>query len=54
MANFGNLFGAMEYMKYLGGMKAGSPAKLDGNPKVGYIATFPIPEEIRLGNAIAL
>jgi basic membrane protein A len=27
---------------------------MDGNPKLGYMATFPIPEEIRLGNAIAL
>jgi len=52
--NFGNLFGAMEDMKYLGGMLAGSRAKVDGNPKLGYMATFPIPEEIRLGNAIAL
>ena len=52
--NFGNLFGAMEHMKYLGGMLAGSRAKVDGNPKLGYMATFPIPEEIRLGNAIAL
>lgn len=52
--NFGNLFGAMEDMKYLGGMLAGARAKLDGNPKVGYMATFPIPEELRLGNAIAL
>lgn len=54
MENFGNLFGAMENMKYLGGMLAGSRAKMDGNPKLGYMATFPIPEEIRLGNAIAL
>jgi len=54
MANFGNLFGAMEDMKYLAGMLAGSRAKVDGNPKIGYMATFPIPEEIRLGNAIAL
>jgi basic membrane protein A len=54
MDNFGNLFGAMEAMKYLGGMLAGSRAKVDGNPKLGYMATFPIPEEIRLGNAIAL
>ncbi len=52
--NFGNLFGAMEDMKYLAGMLAGSRAKMDGNPKIGYMATFPIPEEIRLGNAIAL
>ncbi len=52
--NFGNLFGAMEDMKYLAGMLAGARAKMDGNPKVGYMATFPIPEELRLGNAIAL
>jgi basic membrane protein A and related proteins len=52
--NFGNLFGAMEDMKYLAGMLAGSRAKKDGNPKLGYMATFPIPEEIRLGNAILL
>ena len=52
--NFGNLFGAMEVMKYMAGMYAGSRAKVDGNPKLGYMATFPIPEELRLGNAIAL
>ena len=52
--NFGNLFGAMEVMKYFGGMVAGARAKQDGNPKLGYMATFPIPEELRLGNAIAL
>lgn len=52
--NFGNLFGAMEVMKYLAGMLAGARAQLDGNPKLGYMATFPIPEELRLGNAIAL
>src|SRR5512141_2670988 len=52
--NFGNLFGAMEDMKYLAGMVAGARAKKDGNPKLGYIATFPIPEELRLGNAFAL
>jgi basic membrane protein A len=52
--NFGNLFGAMEDMKYLAGMVAGSRAKKDGNPKTGYMATFPIPEELRLGNAFAL
>ena len=50
--NFGNFFGAMEDFKYLAGMIAGSRAKADGNPKIGYMATFPIPEEIRLGNAI--
>jgi basic membrane protein A len=54
MENFGNLFGAMENMKYLAGMLAGARAQMDGNPKLGYMATFPIPEEIRLGNAIAL
>ena len=27
---------------------------VDGNPKLGYIATFPIPEELRLGNAFGL
>ncbi len=53
-SNFGNLFGAMEDMKYLAGMLAGSRAKTDGNPRAGYMATFPIPEELRLGNAFAL
>jgi basic membrane protein A len=50
--NFGNFFGAVEDFKYLAGMLAGSRAKKDGNPKIGYMATFPIPEELRLGNAI--
>ena len=52
--NFGNLFGAMEDFKYLAGMVAGSRAKKDGNTKLGYMATFTIPEEVRLGNAIML
>ncbi|MEO8274328.1 MAG: BMP family ABC transporter substrate-binding protein, partial [Chloroflexota bacterium] len=52
--NFGNFFGAMEDFKYLAGMLAGSRAKKDGVTKVGYMATFPIPEELRLGNAIML
>ena len=52
--NFGNLFGAMESMKYLAGMLAGARAKKDGTPKLGYMATFPIPEELRLGNAFIL
>ncbi len=52
--NFGNLMGAMEDMKYLAGMLAGSRAKLDKIPKLGYMATFPIPEELRLGNAFML
>jgi basic membrane protein A len=54
MKNFGNLFGAMEDMKYLAGMIAGSRAKLDGATRVGGMATFPIPEELRLFNAYAL
>ncbi len=52
--NFGNLFGAMETMKYLNGMIAGSRTKADGADKIGYMPTFPIPEELRLGNAFAL
>lgn len=52
--NYGNLFGAMEDMKYLAGMLAGARAKKDGNAKLGYLATFPIPEELRLGNAFML
>ena len=52
--NFGNLFGAMEQMKYLAGIIAGARAKADGQLKLGYIAPFPIPEVIRLGNALAL
>ena len=52
--NFGNFFGAIEDFKYLAGMLAGSRAKKDDNPKIGYMATFPIPEELRLGNAIML
>jgi basic membrane protein A len=52
--NFGNLFGAMEEMKYLAGMLAGSRAKVDGADKVGGMATFPIPEEFRLFNAYAM
>jgi basic membrane protein A len=53
-SNYGNMFGEMEVFKYLAGMLAGSRAKVDGNPRLGYMATFPIPEEIRLGNAIML
>ncbi len=52
--NFGNLMGAMEDIKYLAGILAGSRAMLDGNPRIGYMATFPIPEELRLGNAFAI
>jgi basic membrane protein A and related proteins len=50
--NFGNLFGAMESMKYLAGMIAGARATADKQTKLGYIAPFPIPEVIRLGNAV--
>jgi basic membrane protein A len=52
--NFGNFFGAIEDFKYLAGMLAGSRAKLDGKTKLGYMATFQSPEEVRLGNAIML
>ncbi len=52
--NFGNLMGAMEDFKYLAGMLAGSRAKVDGNTTLGYMATFAIPEELRLGNAFML
>ncbi len=53
-SNFGNLFGAMEAMKYLAGMIAGARAQADGRLKVGYIAPFPIAEVVRLGNAVGL
>jgi basic membrane protein A and related proteins len=52
--NFGSLFGAMESMKYLAGMIAGARAAADKQTKLGYIAPFPIPEVIRLGNAVML
>ena len=41
--NFGNFFGAVEDFKYLAGMLAGSRAKKDGNPKLGYMAHLPDP-----------
>ena len=53
-ANFGNLFGAMESMKYLVGMIAGARAAADGSNRVGYVAPFPIAEVIRHANAAAL
>lgn len=53
-ANFANLFGAMESMKYLTGMIAGARAAEDGSNRVGYVAPFPIPEVIRHINAAAL
>lgn len=52
--NYGNLMGAMEDMKYLAGMIAGARAKADGNTKFGYVAPWPLPEVIRLGNAFML
>ncbi|MFZ0544493.1 MAG: BMP family ABC transporter substrate-binding protein [Candidatus Promineifilaceae bacterium] len=52
--NFGNVFGAMEEMKYLAGMIAGAKAAEDGSNRVGYVAPWPIAEVIRLGNAAAL
>lgn len=52
--NFGNVFGAMEDMKYLAGMIAGAKAAEDGSYRVGIIAPFPIAEVIRLSNAAAL
>ncbi len=52
--NFGNVFGAMEEMKYLAGMVAGAKAAEDGSNRVGIIAPFPIAEVIRLSNAAAL
>lgn len=53
-ANFGNVMGAMESMKYLAGMIAGARAMEDGRLRVGYIAPFPIAEVVRLLNAVAL
>ncbi len=47
--NYGNMFGEMEVFKYLAGMLAGSRAKMDGNPRLGYMATFPIPRKFALG-----
>ncbi|HVN53435.1 MAG TPA: BMP family ABC transporter substrate-binding protein [Anaerolineaceae bacterium] len=52
--NYGNLFGAMEDMKYLAGMIAGARAKADKNTKLGYVAPWPLPEVIRLGNAFMI
>ncbi len=52
--NFGNVFGAMEEMKYLAGMIAGAKAAEDGSKRVGIIAPWPIAEVIRLSNAVVL
>lgn len=46
--NFGNVFGAMEEMKYIAGMVAGAKAMEDGTKRVGIIAPYPIAEVIRL------
>ena len=53
-ANFANLFGGMESMKYLVGMIAGAKAAETGSNRVGYVAPFPIPEVVRHINAAAL
>src|SRR5574341_86752 len=52
--NYGNLFGAREDRKYLAGIVAGSRAKRGGNARLGYVAPWPLPEVIRLGNAFML
>jgi basic membrane protein A len=52
--NYGNVFGAMEDMKYIAGMIAGARAKADNNTKLGYVAPWPLPEVIRLGNAFMI
>ncbi len=52
--NFGNVFGSMEQMKYLAGMVGGARAKADGSTKIGYVAPWPNPEVVRLGDAFAL
>jgi basic membrane protein A len=49
--NYGHLFGGMEDMKYIGGMIAGARAKADNNTKLGYVAPWPNPEVVRLGDA---
>lgn len=52
--NFDNLNGAMEDMVYLAGMVAGARARQDNFPRLGFIATLPVPEEMRMINAAAL
>ena len=47
--NFGNLFGAMENMKYVAGMLAGARAKKDGNPETGLHGDLPHPRRIAPG-----
>ena len=50
--NFGNLFGAMESMKYLAGMLAGARARRDGNPKLGLHGHFPDPGRTAPGKCL--
>lgn len=52
--NFSTLYGAIENMSYLAGMLAGARVRQDGNSRLGYMATFPIPEQFRLIDATAL
>lgn len=52
--NFSTLYGAIENMSYLAGMLAGARVRQDGNSRIGYMATFPIPEQFRLIDATAL
>ena len=40
--NFGNVFGAMEEMKYLAGMIAGAKAAEDGSNRVGIVAPWQV------------
>ena len=52
--NYSTLYGAIENMTYLAGMIAGARARQDGHSRIGYMATFPIPEQFRLIDATAL
>ena len=52
--NYSTLYGAIENMTYLAGMIAGARARQDGYSRIGYMATFPIPEQFRLIDATAL
>lgn len=52
--NYAPIYGAMEEMMYLAGMLAGGRAKVDEKPKLGFLATMPVPEQFRMINAAAL
>ncbi len=52
--NYSTLYGALENMSYLAGMLAGARVRQDGYNRLGYMATFPIPEQFRLIDATAL